>query len=611
MALEGYDFSGWASRNNVLCTDGRVIDRNAFQHCDGQTVPLFWNHDPNTMLGAAVLENRPEGMYAYGYLDDSDINENASMASALVHSGTVVDLSIKANALKHNKNHVYYGDILELSVTPRGANPGAKIVELGIAHDEDGTGSEVQIYTWSNEDGLTLEHSDEPKEEEVKMARTNQEIFDSMDDEQKALFEGAWDQAFNAGYEAAEEAIDDETEEESEGGDEEMAHSNVFDEQTYGAGYTLTHSDFNETLMRAREGRVSSLKDVWEAYVEDQMLQHSDMGVQTGQIGSNTYGIADMDWLLPEVKNLNNPPAIINRRTEWVDRIIKGTHHTPFSRIKSQFADIRHDEARAKGYVKGNRKTEEVISLLRRTTTPTTIYKKQKLDRDDIIDITDFSVVQFIRAEMRVKLDEEIARAILLGDGRLASDQDKISESNIRPIWKDDALFNIKLDMASEVTKFARSTDDNGGQYQDWSNPKAIIRSLIAARKDYRGSGQPECFMAQSLLTELLLIEDNNGRAIYETPQALATKLQVSAITPVEYMDEMLNSMNETGQEAPVAIIVNLQDYNVGADQGGAINMFDDFDIDFNQYKYLMETRCSGALIKPFAAISMVKSYAA
>lgn len=581
--MESYDFSGWATRNNLLCGDGRTIRKNAFIDCDGKTVPLVWNHnhdETNNVLGHALLENREEGVYAYCSFNDT---ESGRTAKKLVQHGDVKSLSIYANKLKQIGSDVVHGTIRELSLVLAGANPGA-FIDTVLSHGEDG--EESIIAGW--DENIMLYHSadkeEEKKEEEIvtdkdkdkdkekktekgNNEKTVKDVVDSMTEEQRTVM-----------YALIGEALGEKDNEDSEknGGDEEMKH-NLFDNEEIEQGDVLTHADMEVILNDAK--RYGSLKESFLAHAED-------------------YGIKDIDYLFPDAKNLDTPPQFIKRDDSWVSKVMNGTHHTPFSRIKSMFADITEDEARAKGYIKGKLKKEEVFSLLKRTTTPTTIYKKQKLDRDDVIDITDFDVVAWLKSEMRMMLDEEIARAILVGDGRLSSSDDKINETNIRPIWTDEDLYTIK---ATVTTSSSASDEDNA---------KAAIKAIIKSRKNYKGSGNPTLFTTEDFVTDCLLIEDTTGRRIYNSVTDLATTLRVKEIVTVEVMEGLKRTV-ESDTHNLIGIIVNLSDYNVGADKGGAVSMFDDFDIDYNQQKYLIETRCSGALIKPFSAIAIESVVAA
>lgn len=561
-----FDFCGWATRNDLKCSDGRVIRKDAFKHNDGQKVPLVWNHQHNSqdeVLGHAILENREEGVYAYCSFNDSDSGKTAKI---LVQHGDIDALSIYANQLQQQGPNVMHGNIREVSLVLAGANPGA-FIESVLKHDE-GSDEECIIYTGEN---LELAHADaepEKKEDEKmddKKDKTIGQVFETLTEEQKTAVYAMLGKALEHSNEEEEPKNNNDEE------DNTMKH-NLFDDETKKDENVLSH-DAMETII-ADGKRYGSLKESFLAHAQE-------------------YGIENIDYLFPEAKSLNTPPDFIKREMGWVQKVMSGTHHTPFSRIKSMFADITEDDARAKGYIKGKLKKEEVFSLLKRTTTPTTIYKKQKLDRDDVIDITDFDVVAWLKSEMRMMLDEEIARAILVGDGRLASSDDKINESNIRPIWKDEDLYNIK----STIEVDAAATADQ--------KAKAFIRACIKSRKNYKGSGDPTLYTTEDVVTDCLLLEDMNGRVIYDTMEKLRTALRVKEIVTVPVM-EGLTRTNDGGETLNLmGIIVNLTDYNVGADKGGAINMFDDFDIDYNQQKYLIETRCSGALIKPFSAISL------
>lgn len=572
-----YDFSGWATKNNIKCSDGRTILRDAFKHNDGQTVPLVWNHQHNesaNVLGHAVLENREEGVYAYCTFNDTEAGKNAKL---LVEHGDVTALSIYANQLKQNGSNVMHGTIREVSLVLAGANPGAFIDSI-IRHGEF-CEDEAVIYTGEN---LSLEHADQkPSDKEDKAGeddkgdgkvegnkqKTIKDVVDSMSEEQKNVLYALVGQALE-GKEMAQSAIEENNIE--DGGEQEMKH-NVFEGKETDNKDVLSH-DAMETIFKDAK-RYGSLKESF--------LAHADQ-----------YGIKDIEWLFPDAKNVNMPPDFIKRDDSYVQKVMRGVHHVPFSRIKSMHADITADQARAKGYIKGKLKKEEVFTLLKRTTTPTTIYKKQKLDRDDVVDITDFDVVAWLKMEMRMMLDEEIARAILVGDGRLSSDDDKINEMCIRPIATDADLYCVK----AKVSVGSAATEDEIA--------KAFIRTVIKSRKEYKGSGSPTLFTTEDVLTNCLLLEDKNGRIIYDTVEKLATALRVKEIVTVEVMEGAKTKVEE--QEKPLmALMVNLVDYYVGADKGGAVNMFDDFDIDYNQQKYLMETRCSGALVKPYSAIAV------
>ena len=566
--MEKYDFSGWVTKNNLKCADGRTIMKDAFKHNDGQKVPLVWNHqhnDPNEVLGYVLLHNQDEGVYGYGTFNDTESGQTAKL---LVQHGDVNALSIYANQLKQSMSNVTHGNIREVSLVLAGANPGAYIDSI-MMHGEDSedeaiiyTGEDIEIYH-ADRDDSTSKNDEGSKEEKKSMTENNEDktigdVFNTLTDEQKT-----------AVYAIIAQVMGDSETENDEGGNKEMKH-NVFDNENENQENTLTHDAMNTIIADGK--RYGSLKESFLAHAQE-------------------YGIESIDWLFPEAKTLNNPPEFIKRDTGWVSGVMSSVSHTPFSRIKSAFADITEDEARAKGYMKGKLKKEEVFSLLKRTTTPTTIYKKQKLDRDDVIDITDFDVVSWLKAEMRMMLDEEIARAILVGDGRLASSDDKINESNIRPIWKDEELYTIR----TYVTK--GTTNDE--------TIKAFIRAAIKARKDYKGSGNPVLYTTEDVLTDCLLLEDGMGRPLYESEEKLRTTLRVSKIVTVPVMENLKRTDETNGEVELMGLIVNLKDYNVGADKGGAINMFDDFDIDYNQQKYLIETRCSGALIRPYSAIAI------
>ena len=559
--MKKYDFSGWATKNNLRCSDGRTIMRDAFKHNDGQTVPLVWNHqhnDPLNVLGHALLENRETGVYAYCKFNDTEAGKNAKM---LVEHGDVTALSIYANQLKQKGGNVEHGVIREVSLVLAGANPGAfidSILRHGEASDE-----ECVIYTGEQ---LELVHADNDTKEEKKVAegkeRTVQDVIDSMTDEQKNVLYALVGQAMEGGQV---KHSDEEYEEYYNGGEDEMKHNVFENENALQANDTLTHAEMEAILKDAR--RYGSLRE--------SCLQH---GIEH---------IDEAGYLFPEFKNLNREPEFVGRDQGWVGVVMSGVHRTPFSRIKSLQADIREDEARALGYMKGNLKKEEVFTLLKRTTDPQTVYKKQKLHRDDVLDITDFDVVAFIKKEMRMMLEEEIARAILIGDGRLPDSDDKIQQNHIRSIANEEELYCIKYDV-----KPAENTPE--------AKAKEMIRSALRARVDYKGSGEPTLFTTEAVVTEMLLLEDKNGRVIYDSVSKLATAMRVKNIVTVPVME---GAQNLDKTKNILGIIVNLRDYNVGADKGGAVSMFEDFDIDYNAQKYLIETRCSGALIKPFSAI--------
>lgn len=576
-----YDFSGWATKNNIKCSDGRTILKDAFKQHDGQTVPLVWNHQHNesaNVLGHAVLENRDEGVYAYCTFNDTEAGKNAKL---LVEHGDVTALSIYANQLKQKGSNVMHGTIREVSLVLAGANPGA-FIDSVIRHGEF-CEDEAVIYTGEE---LTLQHADHKqsdKEDKVdekdkkgddkvdNNEKTIQDVFNTLNEEQKNVVYALIGQALEDKSMAQSAIEENENNIEEDGGEQEMKH-NVFEgRETENNNDVLSH-DAMETILKDAK-RYGSLKESFLAHADD-------------------YGIKQIDWLFPDAKNVNMPPDFIKRDDSYVQKVMRGVHHVPFSRIKSMHANITADEARAKGYIKGKRKKEEVFTLLKRTTTPTTIYKKQKLDRDDVVDITDFDVVAWLKMEMRMMLDEEIARAILVGDGRLSDSDDKINETCIRPIASDDDLYCVK----ASVDVAAVATEDDIA--------KAFIKTVIKSRKEYKGSGSPTLFTTEDVITGCLLLEDKNGRVIYDTVDKLATALRVKEIVPVEVMETAKTKVNSV-EKPLLAIMVNLTDYYVGADKGGSVNMFDDFDIDYNQQKYLMETRCSGALVKPYSAIAV------
>ena len=578
-----YDFAGWATRNNVRCADGRTIMKDAFKENNGQKVPLVWNHrhdDPYTVLGHALLENRDEGVYAYCKFNNTESGQNAK---ELVQHGDITSLSIYANRLQQDGGNVIHGVIREVSLVLAGANPKAVIANV-IQHGEE-LNDEAQIYF---DEPLVLEHADEDKKEKT-MVEDKKEEEKTMVDEKKtseneetiadviATFNEKQKKVFYAliGQALSEKENNNESEE-----DDSVKH-NVFDRDDENQENVISHADLQEVLKDAK--RCGSLRDsaIQHGMEDLQYLAHAD------------YGVDPVDYLYPDARNVTATPQMIQRNTAWVSKVMQGVHHTPFSRVKSLFANITGDEARARGYVKGNRKLEEVITLLKRTTTPTTVYKKQKMDRDDIIDITDFDIVAWLKGEMRGMLEEEIARAILVGDGRSPSSDDKINEMNIRPIWTDDDLYTIK----AAVTPASNATAEE--------TAKLMIKQIIKARKDYKGSGNPTFFTTEDVLTDMLLIQDTTGRDIYDTEEKLRTKLRVKEIVTVPVMEGLTRTDGESKTRKLAGIIVNLNDYNVGADKGGAINMFDDFDIDYNQEKYLIETRCSGAMIKPYSAIAI------
>lgn len=568
-----YDFSGWATRNDIRCSDGRTIKENAFIGNDGKKVPMVWNHQHNSVndvIGHCMLENRSQGVYAYGYFNDTPSGVNAKN---MVMNGDVDQLSIYANNLQQRGGDVLHGTIREVSLVLAGANPGAYIDNV-IMHsdDDDRDDGEAVIYT-----GLDIElshseedddHSEENSEadnnalahkEETKVAdnkeKTVGDVLDTLNDEQRELVTALIAKALTEGA----------PEDDEEGEKKDMKHNAFSATNEEYEGEVLSHSEMAEIIGDGK--RYGSMKESFLA-----------------------HGITNIEYLFPDAKNITNEPIAITRKMDWVSKVMNKVHRTPFSKIKSLFADLTEDEARAKGYIKGNLKVEQVFSLLKRTTSPTTVYKKQKLDRDDVIDITDIDVIAFIKTEMRFMLEEEIARAILVGDGRLSSSDDHINTDCIRPIWTDAALYTIPV----QLTKTESATPE--------LLAKNFIKRVIKARKDYKGSGNPDLWVNEDTLTDILLLEDGIGRRLYPTVNELATTLRVGEIIPVPVMEGLTRTVS--GKDYALdGIIVNLNDYNVGADKGGQVNMFDDFDIDYNAQKYLIETRCSGAMIRPYAAM--------
>ena len=585
-----YDFAGWATRNNIKCADGRTIRRNAFEAQDGEIVPLVYGHgheDIDDVLGHGILENRDEGVYFYGKFNNSSAGQKAREC---VENGDIRNLSIYANDLVQQGGDVVHGVIREVSLVLAGANRGAVIETPYIEHSDgihENLVDEAVIYTGLDFEEIAVEHSaddnegdDEENEypEELEHSaeaaakddtddRTIQDVVDSMNEEQKKVL---YYLIGTAGEKLGEKDSDDESDEKKqpEEGGKEMKH-NVF--ETDKPENTLSHDAVKAIMNDVK--RYGNLKD--------SVLAHAD-----------TYGIKDIESLFPEPKDLNMPPEFLKRDTSWVSIVMSGVHHSPFSRIKSRFADIREDAARAKGYTKGALKKEEVFSLLKRETTPTTIYKKQKLDKDDITDITDFSVVAWIKAEMKVMLDEECARAILIGDGRLPSDEFKIKEENIRPIYKEHDLFSVK-------ERYAISSEVAADEQK---RAEAFIKQVRRTRKDYKGSGNPILFTTEDIVTDCLMLEDGFKREKYDTIDKLATALRVSKIVTVEVMEGLKRAVAGATFFCD-GIMVNLSDYNVGTDKGGKTSFFEDFDIDYNQQKYLLEGRFSGALVKPFSAL--------
>ena len=581
MAKETFDFSGWATRNDIKCSDGRTIRKDAFKHCDGQTVPLVWNHnhtDADNVLGKALLENRNEGVYAYCSFNGT---ENGKNAKELVKHGDIVSLSIYANQLKQNGGDVIHGAIKEVSLVLAGANPGAKIENVmahGELDEESATiwngvtelkfdvdvDTDAISHAAAQEEPAKMEDSKEGKEETIA------DVYNTLTEKQKLVVNAL------IGAALEEKAENDDQEE-----DEKMKH-NAFEQTNEIETNVLSHSDLVDVIADAK--KFGSLKDAYIAKCNEKEvdLQHS---------------INNLDVLFPEVKAINNTPVTINDDTNWVAKVMGGVHHTPFSRVKMMAFDITGEEARARGYIKGNKKEEEVIGALRRETSPQTVYKLQKLDRDDIIDVTDFDVVAYIKNEMRGKLDEEIARAILIGDGRSSASKDKINPLHIRPILGDDSTYVISKQLSR----------DKGAD--DYAFAKKFIKAVIKSRKEYKGKGNPTLFCTEDLLTDMLLIEDANQRVIYDTMDKLKTALRVVDIVTVPCFENQTRKVAEQNLKL-MAILVNLSDYNVGADKGGAVSMFDDFDINFNKYEYLIETRCSGAMVQPYGAVTFEEQVA-
>ena len=592
--MDNYDFSGWATRNDLKCSDGRIIRKDAFKHNDGMTVPLVWNHDhtdPTRVIGHALLENRDEGVYAYGSFNSTDLGQRAKI---YVEHGDITAMSIYANQLQQQGPNVMHGSIREVSLVLAGANPGAYIENV-IKHGDEPDSEEARIYTGME---IELYHADtsmkkeeekpkkgeetmpeetkkevkEPETKETPKVKTVGEIIESMTDEQKNAVYAIIGQMKQDMEDEADDDMEDDMEdqmeedEKSKGGSKTMKH-NCFDQEERMDNATLSHAEQLEILEDAK--RCGSLKEA--------VLAH---------------GIEKIDVMFPDAQTISNEPEFIKRDTTWVTDVLGTVRHTPFSRIKTIFADITADEARAKGYVKGNLKLEEVFKMLKRVTNPTTIYKKQKLDRDDVLDIKDFNILPWMKGELRMMLDEELARAILVGDGRTELSTDKIKEDCIRPIWTDADLYTVKTKV--EVSETATAEE----------KAKAFIKACVKSRKDYKGSGNPVMFMPEDIMTDCLLIEDKNGRIIYDSEMKLASALRVRKIVPVPVMEGLTRTVEEKTHTL-AGIYVNLADYNVGTDMGGEVNMFDDFDIDYNQMKYLIETRCSGALTKPYAAVAL------
>lgn len=564
---EKYDFSGYCTRADVLCADGRVIKKHAFKECDGKVVPLIWNHDhttPFNVIGHALLEDREDGVFTYGKFNGS---AEGIHAKELVRNGDIESMSIYANRLTQNGSDVVHGMIREVSLVYAGANPGAYIENVMI-HGEE-SDDEAIIYSGDTLTSFRIEHAEneEPEkdtsktEEVINDKETVKDIIDTFTDKQKNVLYGL------IGEVASEYENKDNDE-----GDDNMKH-NLFDNDESTKENIISHSEMKAVIDDCNRKRYGSMKDACLA-----------------------HGITNVEYLFPDFKNVNDVPDFVKRDTGWVADVMGKVHHTPFSRIKSIYADITADEARAKGYVKGKQKVEETITLLKRTTDPQTVYKKQKMDRDDVVDITDFDVIAWLKTEMRMMLDEELARAFLIGDGRSSASDDKIKPDHIRPIWTDDDLYTIKAKIEVEDHE-AEITPELA---------KKFIVNAIKSRSQYKGSGNPTLYTSESMLAAMLLLEDVNGRFIYESESQLARTLRVTKIVTVPVMEGAVREADSTHDGAAIlGLIVNLADYNVGADKGGAVNMFDDFDIDYNRQKYLIETRCSGALIKPHSAIAI------
>lgn len=598
MNKKDYDFCGWATKNDLKCSDGRVIRHNAFKVNDGQKVPLVWNHthsDPSRVLGHAILENRDNGVYAYGYFNNTSAGRDAK--ESVVH-GDVSSLSIWANNLQQAGNEVLHGVIREVSLVLAGANPGA-FIESVVCHSEPMEDGDEEAILYTGE-SLEIEHSELEHSDDKEVPPVKEEKEDSKVSDNEKTVKDVY-ATFNEDQKKVVDILIAAAIEEyaKDKGDGDVKH-NIFetDEEVY-EGNVLSHSDMDNIINTAKRG--GSLRDTFDEYCAVNDIEHGD-GIEyaTGEL---TYGVNDMDMLFPDLKNVTNTPTWISRRMEWVDSVLKNVHRTPFSRIKSLFADITQDEARAKGYIKGNQKATEVFSTLKRTTTPTTIYKLQKIDRDDMIDITDFDVVAWIKSEMRIMLDEEIARAILVGDGRQNTDPDYISPDYIRPIVSDADLFNVKVPITLTVPS------DVSNQSAIDAFAKAFVNNVIFNYRKYKGSGNPTAYMQESVLSCLLLAEDGMGRKLYPTMETLKTAIRVKDIVTVEVMEGTTISYTAGGSTATgevLCTIVNLVDYNVGADKGGSITLFDDFDINFNKNEYLIETRISGALIRPYSALTVV-----
>ena len=567
-----YDFSGYATKFDVLCSDGRVITKDAFAHMDGEAKPLVWNHDHNSpanLLGRVYLEARDDGMYAYGSFNNSPSGRNAK--EALIH-GDVDSLSIYANHIRQRGNNVVHGAIREVSLVLAGANPGAKIDTVMMHSDDSDDISEEEGIIYCGEKGLEVAHAEsepETKKEEPEMADDNKDktVGEVVDDIKKKLS----DEEFSVFMGLIGAAASGKDNDENEGEDDMKQNAFANDREND----TIVHADNGDVYISVDEMNATFADAKRLGSMKEAVIQH---------------GITEIETLFPEPKNLNMPPEWIKRDTDWVSDVLNGVKRSPFSRIKSMFANITADEARARGYIKGHQKVSEVFPLLKRKTEPTTVYKMQKFDRDDIIDITDFDVIAWVKAEMRMMLEEEIARAILVGDGREEGTEYSISQTNIRPIYTDADLFSVKVPVIVD------QADTPGAK------ARKQIQAIIRARKYYKGAGNPVFYTTEDVLTEMLLIEDLNQRIVYDTVEKLKNALRVSNIVTVPVLENITRTVGADTRPL-IGIIVNLKDYNVGADKGGAVRMFDDFDINFNKLEYLIETRCSGALVTPYSAL--------
>lgn len=655
MALDKFDFSGWVTKNDLRCSDGRTIRKDAFALQHGATVPLVWNHnhkDADNVLGHVVLENREEGVYGYGSFNNTEQGLNAKM---LVQHGDITSMSIFANQLKEQAGNVLHGVIREVSLVLAGANPGASIEWVELAHGDESESSAVISYmedidnnaiehtVTNSEEPAEKEKEPEPKDEtsekeeipednpsekeeipedkpapakkqsksksksEVKHAdefddETVEDFLNNMSEKKIEIVDRLIDAAVKD--ESVEEAIASEFEKFTE---DEKNVTYFLVTQAVSQNGQAKHSDENDDPEGGEEDMPTITHNVFEndaVETAENTLTHAEMmeiikdAERFGSMKESAlqHGIEDVEYLFPEAQNVRNTPDWVKRDDSWVSIVLNGFHHSPFSRIKSMYADITEADARAKGYIKGNQKFDEVFPLFKRVTTPQTIYKKQTMDRDDLIDITSFDVINWLKAEMRGMLEEEIARAAIVGDGRSAASDDKINPINIRPIWTDDDVYTIK-----SLVELTSDDDDN-------SRAKKFIRACIKSRKFYKGSGNPTMLMTEDMLTDCLLIEDLNGRVIYDTEEKLRTALRVSRIITVPVMENLTREVSGVTHYLD-AIYLNLSDYTIGADKGGAVSMFEDFDIDYNKEKYLIETRCSGALTKPYSACAIEHSF--